>query len=190
MVLIPDYVLEIYTPECDATAGSLAARAHLVGPGIAEALPYLNAQLGGIYDHENQVLISRWEGHKLAFRPREISAAAVADREQARQYLAKVVALVNDIWERREEFIPSYERREPPKVMEVYKLLPQTNCQQCGSSCFHFALKLVAQVTAPEGPGGTAVASLLEACPEMAAAGNDSGRREALVNLLNWDKAG
>jgi len=189
-MLIPDYVLEIYTPECDATAGSLAARAHLVGPGIAEALPYLNAELGGIYDHENQILITRWQGHKLALRPREINAAGVADREEARQYLAKVVAMVNDIWERRDQLTPSYERREPPKVMDVYKLLPGTNCKQCGTSCFNFALKLVAQVTAGDGPGGAAIASFLDACPEIRDAGKDSPRREALLNLLNWDKTG
>jgi len=53
--------------------------------------------------------------------------------------------VVNRTWERRAELEPSYEVRRRPTMMEVYKLLPRSNCKECGEvSCFVFANKLVA----------------------------------------------
>jgi len=58
------------------------------------------------------------------------------------------VALVNQTWEQREEIEPdatTHERRQP---LELFRLLPQTNCKQCGEeTCFAFALKLAAGQT-------------------------------------------
>jgi ArsR family metal-binding transcriptional regulator len=56
-----------------------------------------------------------------------------------------LVKLVNRTWERREEITPDYAVHQRPTPMAVYKLLPQTNCKQCGEpTCFSFALKLAA----------------------------------------------
>ena len=58
------------------------------------------------------------------------------------EYLVK---LVNDVWERRAQIEPDTSTRENLQPLELYKLLPQTNCRLCGeSSCFNFALKLAA----------------------------------------------
>lgn len=54
-----------------------------------------------------------------------------------------LVDLVNRTWERRTEIKPDYEMRRRPGPLEVYKLLPQTNCRACGQpTCYTFALKL------------------------------------------------
>jgi len=53
--------------------------------------------------------------------------------------------LINRTWERRSEITPDYETRQRPPLMTIYKLLPQTNCKQCGEpTCYSFAIKLVA----------------------------------------------
>jgi ArsR family metal-binding transcriptional regulator len=55
-----------------------------------------------------------------------------------------LVDLVNRTWERREEIEPDYEMRRRPGPLEIYKLLPQTNCRDCGQpTCYIFASKLV-----------------------------------------------
>jgi ArsR family metal-binding transcriptional regulator len=67
------------------------------------------------------------------------------DRESAQKELDGLIVLVNRTWKRRAEITPSYEVRRRPTVMDAYKLLPQTNCKQCGQpTCYTFALKLVA----------------------------------------------
>jgi ArsR family metal-binding transcriptional regulator len=56
-----------------------------------------------------------------------------------------LIELVNRTWERRAEIAPNYETPQRPTSMAIYKLLPQSNCKQCGEpTCYTFALKLAA----------------------------------------------
>jgi ArsR family metal-binding transcriptional regulator len=51
-----------------------------------------------------------------------------------------VRGLVNDAWERRAHIRPSFELRQRPSALEIYKRLPQTNCKACGqATCMAFA---------------------------------------------------
>jgi ArsR family metal-binding transcriptional regulator len=52
---------------------------------------------------------------------------------------------INEAWEKREEIEPSYEGAPKPKVFEILKLLPKSNCKQCRQpTCMVFAT-MVAQ---------------------------------------------
>jgi len=69
----------------------------------------------------------------------------VEDRTAAVEELEGLIGLVNRTWERRGEITPDATERQRPTAMAVYKLLPGTNCKQCGQpTCWNFALKLVA----------------------------------------------
>ena len=144
-MLIEKYDLEVFTPPCEPGAERFAARARLLAD-IREVLPYLNATLrGAIYLPDAPALTWKKAGHNVAFHPYEIAVSNAEDRESAQKELDGLIALVNRTWERRAEITPSYEVRRRPTVMEVFKLLPQTNCKQCGQpTCFTFALKLAA----------------------------------------------
>jgi ArsR family metal-binding transcriptional regulator len=57
----------------------------------------------------------------------------------------------NDAWERREEITPSYEGAPKPRVLEILKLLPRTNCHECGQpTCMVFAAKIAEGAKGPE----------------------------------------
>jgi ArsR family metal-binding transcriptional regulator len=144
-MLIGDYELEIFTPPCEPGAERYVARARLT-TDISQALPYLNATLrGAVYHREAQALTWKKGGCNVAFHAREIAVSNMEDRQQAAKKLEGLVALVNRIWERRAETLPSFETRQRPTPMAVYKLLPGTNCKGCGEpTCFTFALKLAA----------------------------------------------
>jgi ArsR family metal-binding transcriptional regulator len=59
--------------------------------------------------------------------------------------MQRVVELIKRTWEHRAEITPSIEMRQRLKPMQVYRLLPATNCKGCGQpTCFTFALKLTA----------------------------------------------
>jgi len=141
--LISDYELELHTPPCIPGAATWSARASLK-TDISAVLPYLNAQLEGAdYDHDTGILIWKDQYHSFAFRSREIKAAPALDREEARDLIDRAVALVNEAWRGRERIEPCYEKRTLPNLMEIYRLLPRTNCGKCGCvSCMGFAAKL------------------------------------------------
>ncbi len=142
-MLIESYDLEVYTPPCEPGAERYAARARLV-VDISAVLPYLNATLrGAVYLPSANALTWKKGGHNIAFHAYEIATSNVEDRDGAEKELKSLVDLVNRTWERRVEVTPDASTRQRPTPMAIFKLLPQTNCKQCGEpTCYTFALKL------------------------------------------------
>lgn len=146
-MLIDAYDLEVFTPPCDPGAVRYAARARLIRD-ISEVLPYLNATLqGAIFIPGAQALTWKQGGHHNAFHALEIATSNLEDREEAVKEIEGLIDLVNRTWEHRSEITPDMRTRQRPTPMAIYKLLPNTNCKQCGEpTCFSFALKLAASL--------------------------------------------
>ena len=144
-MLVQSYRLEVFAPPCDPGAERWSAKAAL-DDDIGDALPYLNAMVkSAIYNHAARALTWRMGGHTIAVRPREIAISNLLDKDAAATEMQRVVGLINRTWEQRDEITPSTEMRQRLKPMEVYKLLPATNCKECGQpTCFTFALKITA----------------------------------------------
>lgn len=143
--MIGTYDLEMLTPPCDPGSPRLVAKARLA-IDIAPVLPYLNAVLSGAdYLPEADSLTWKDDGHAIAFHSREIAVSDVEDRADAEHVIDDLIELVNRTWQQRSEIVPSVAVRHRPTPMAVYKLLPGTNCKECGQpGCWQFGLKLIA----------------------------------------------
>jgi ArsR family metal-binding transcriptional regulator len=144
-MLIEAYNLEIEVSTHSVQEFEYEAIAYLP-VDISEALPYLNATVrSGSYFADGPAFSWRKDDHKIGFWPDRIAVDHLQSREQAKEMIEYLVKLVNDVWERRAQIEPDTSTRENLQPLELYKLLPQTNCRLCGeSSCFNFALKLAA----------------------------------------------
>ena len=141
--LIDDFEIQLVEPGC--APGATRWNALVTFPkDISAVFPYLNALFDGIwYDHENKTLIWREQDQTYAFRPNEIRVAQVQDPAEARQIISELVDKLNRIWQEREKTTPRYTERKPPPVIDIFKLLPQTNCRQCGyATCMAYAADL------------------------------------------------
>ncbi len=149
-MLIEKYDLEVFTPACDPGAERFTAKAHLM-VDITDLLPYLNATLrGAVFYPSAKTLTWKKGGHNIAFHADEIDTSNVEDREAAIRELDGLIALLNRTWERRAEITPDNTIRQRPALLELYKLLPRTNCKQCGEpTCYTFAVKLAAAQKKP-----------------------------------------
>jgi ArsR family metal-binding transcriptional regulator len=143
-LLISDYRLVLDSPPCKPGAATWSARASL-DEDIHAVLPYLNRKLAGAdYDHSARILVWKEGGQSFAFRSREIKAAPARDREEAHSLIERAVAMANETWRGREQIEPLYEKRARINLMQVYRLLPRTNCGECGcSTCMAFAAGLL-----------------------------------------------
>ncbi len=142
--LIRSYDLKVVTPECSPEDGWYRAHAYLQDD-ISEALPYLNAELKGFdYNHNAKVLLWMANDRRYAFRPYEIIIAPVESSEEALGLIDNIISTLNSIWNRRGEIEPNFQGKAPlPNLLDIYKLLPGTNCKECGSlTCMAFAAAL------------------------------------------------
>ena len=144
-MLIETYNLEIEVSSHSADEFEYEAIVRLP-VDIRQVLPYLNAKLrSGTYLPDVPAFSWRKDEHKIAFWPDRIAVDRLESREQATVIVEELVKLVNDIWDGRGQIVPESTGRENLQPLELYRLLPRTNCKQCGeASCFNFALKLAA----------------------------------------------
>ena len=169
-MLIDNYDIEVSTPACDLESSVYMAKATL-SVDITDVLPYVNATVEkGEFMPDIPVLVWKEDGRKYALRAHEISVSNIADRDQAGEVVAALVSKLNAVWADRDNLEPSYTTWKKPQVLEVFKLLPRTNCGQCGvPTCMAYAAKL------------TERKKTLEDCPSM----GDAECAEKLVAMRN-----
>ena len=142
-MLLKSYRLEIFNNECMPGTMTVQCMAHL-DQDISEALPYLNAVLGGFeYIKEPPSVTFRPQGKLITVHGRKIAANALKDELEARKIIEWLKREINDAWDNRSEITPSYEGIPRIKVIDVLRLLPNTNCKECGAAtCMVFAVQV------------------------------------------------
>ena len=141
-MLLKSYSKEIFRPECNPGFESVHCIARL-DQDISVALPYLNAVLGGFEYLENPPAVTfRAQGKLITVQGRQIAINALRDETEADKILQWLKREINAAWSNRDDIEPSYEGAPKPKVIEILKLLPKTNCKECGEpTCMVFAVR-------------------------------------------------
>jgi ArsR family metal-binding transcriptional regulator len=113
---------------------------------ISELMPYLNRIIeGAIYNHQGKSLTFKKDG-LITLYSTEISAGQVKDLQTANKICSWIKEKVNFVYENKGKIEPLYERRGKISALEIYKLLPQTNCRKCGEvTCLAFACKVLSE---------------------------------------------
>jgi ArsR family metal-binding transcriptional regulator len=143
-------------------------------------LPLLNAMLPNVinYNPLAGVMTLRRQPGLITLYPDRVMITQVASVDEGLALLAAVRDLLNQTWTRRDEIQPKHEGRRVPRPLDVYELLPRTNCGDCGeATCMAFAFGLLEARLRPE------------VCPALA----DPAfwpQRQALLDLLPPEGAG
>ena len=142
-MLLEEYTKEIFRPECNSSFESLHCIAHLK-QDVTDTLPYLNSVLGGFeYLNEPPAVTFKIHGKLITVHPEKIAINALKDEEEADKILEWLRGEINDAWDKRYDIEPCYEGMGKPKVLEILKLLPKTNCRECGEpTCMVFAARI------------------------------------------------
>ena len=150
-MLLKSYSKEIFRPECNPSFESVHCIAYL-DQDISAVLPYLNAVLGGFeYLKDPPAVIFRSQGKLITVHGRKIAINALRDEDEADKILAWLQWEINCAWENRNGIEPSYEGAPKPKLIEILKLLPKTNCKECGeATCMVFAARMTEGVKGAE----------------------------------------
>jgi ArsR family metal-binding transcriptional regulator len=143
-MLLKTYTKEVFRAKCNPGFKSVHCIAHLdqdAGP----ALPFLNAALGGFDFYNDPSAVSfKVRGKPIKVDSHEIAVNALEDEAEADKILEWMKNGINDALENRDRIDPRYQGMPKTQLLEVLKLLPRTNCRECGQpTCMVFS----AQVT-------------------------------------------
>jgi ArsR family metal-binding transcriptional regulator len=128
---------------CVADLSRIRITAHLSGD-LAPVFPYLNTEMReGSYTPGGPTFTFMRQYRIVCLHSRRITMAKADHIVDVWEALEGIRRRVNEVWARRQEITPSYERRERPPALEIYKRLPGTNCKECGElTCLAFAAHL------------------------------------------------
>lgn len=142
-MLLKGYRKEVIRPECRPEAQSVHCIAHL-DEDIAEVIPYLNTVLGGFQYIKDPPCVSfKLQGKLIAVHADKICVNAMKDEAEGEKIIEWLKQEINETWARRAEIEPRFEGAPKPRVIEILKLLPKTNCRECGQpTCMVFATQI------------------------------------------------
>jgi len=132
------------TTPCLAEPGKIIVTGKPSGP-LDDVLPYL-ATLPGVIGFNPETLtltLRRQPGFITIYRQR-ITITQVKDVTEGLSLLEALKEAINATWEHRHELTPVIKLQRPPRPLDLYAILPQTNCIQCGeATCMAFAVNLL-----------------------------------------------
>lgn len=111
---------------------------------ISELFPYINAVVQGAAFYEKPLFIKfLLDGLLVALLPEGGAFAPFEEKPQAYAFMERLAAFLNDLYLRRHTIVPNHKKVLQVSVLDVFKLLPGTNCGECGmKTCLAFAAAL------------------------------------------------
>ncbi len=118
---------------------------------VSFLFPYINAVANKAELYEKPSFIRfMFNDVFCVLYPERCMASPFDDREHARSFVDGFIAFLNDINNRREKIVPKYKVFRRISVPDILKILPQSNCGECGfTTCMAFAATLSRQQTVP-----------------------------------------
>jgi DNA-binding CsgD family transcriptional regulator/ArsR family metal-binding transcriptional regulator len=119
---------------------------------IRMLFPYINAAIKDcrFFDKPAHIQLVL-DDIQCTLYPKEVIAAPFMDQDQAEKFVNRLIDFLNDIYIQKDSLAPDHKKFRPISVIDIYKLLPQTNCKECGfPTCLAFAGALSKKQTTPD----------------------------------------
>ena len=134
------------TLPCLAEPGRIIAIGRPDRP-LQDVLPYL-ATLPGIiaWNPDGPTLTFRLTRGLMTLNKDEVYITQVADSAEGLELLASLKDAINAVWDKRAELVAVSVRKRAPRHLDIWELLPRTNCRVCGeATCLAFAVAVLQQ---------------------------------------------
>jgi ArsR family metal-binding transcriptional regulator len=141
---------------------------------LTDVIPYL-ASLPNViaYHPEACALTIRRQHGFITLNADKVYITQVKDVGEGLELLKALADAINATWEHRAELVAATVMRSAPRLLDIWALLPQTNCKQCGeATCMAFAAALLQRM------------KLLAECPVLGSDPASDERQAALNSML------
>ena len=127
----------------DVDCGSYGARFEL-DCDLSPLFPFINAVADYSQFYEKPVYIKfLLADHLCAFYASEGVFAPVRNMAEAIEFLPALLEYIKDVSRRRSQIIPNHKKFKTASALDIYRLLPGSNCGECGfATCMAFSAAL------------------------------------------------
>ncbi len=149
---------------------------------VRRLFPYINrAAMDSKYFDNPEYIQFTLDRFQCTLYPHDVIATAFEDKRQALKFVDQLINFLNQIYEEKGEILPDYKKIKETSVLDIYRILPQTNCRECGyNACLAFAGALSKGRTSPDKcPGINKPISTMVVYPIF----NDDGELVSTVEL-------
>ena len=139
-----DAITLVKTLPCLAEPGRIIVIGQPSQP-LTDVIPYL-ATLPDVivYNPATHTVTFRRQHGFMTLYTDKVYITQVKDVEEGLQLLKILTDAINATWSHRTELVAATVTRRAPRLLDIWALLPQTNCKQCGeSTCMAFAAALL-----------------------------------------------
>ena len=141
---------------------------------LGAVLPYL-ATLPGViaWNPETSTLTFRRPHGFMTLYTDNVTITQVVDTAEGLELFAALKDAINTVWEKRDELTAVTAKKRAPRHLDIWELLPRTNCGQCEeATCLAFAVAVVQQKR------------LLTECPPLQSDSSFADRKATLEAML------
>lgn len=141
-----DAITLVNTLPCLAEPGRIIVIGKPSQP-LVDVIPYL-ATLPDVivYNPKTCTVTFRRQHGFMTLYADKVCITQVKDVEEGLKLLNALVEAVNATWMHRAKLVAVTDARSAPRLLDIWTLLPRTNCKQCGeATCMAFAAGLVQQ---------------------------------------------
>ncbi len=135
--------LSIETPACHPGTPMLSAHFSF-DTDVSELFPYIKATVedAKYFDIPHYIKFTI-DGIMWVLYPENAAAVPFEDHSQATEHIDRMISFLNELYAKKDTIIPDHKKHKPVPVIDIYKVLPGTNCKECGfSACMAFAAAL------------------------------------------------
>ena len=114
---------------------------------LNDVLPYLAALPGIIAWNPDALTLTFRRPHGfMTLYSDKVYITQVVDSTEGLQLFDALKEAVNAVWEKRAELIVVTAKKRAPRHLDIWELLPRTNCGQCDeATCLAFAVAVIQQ---------------------------------------------
>ncbi len=139
-----DAITLVNTLPCLAEPGRIIVIGKPSQP-LVNVIPYL-ATLPDViaYNPVTCTLTFRRQHGFMTLYPDKVYITQVKDVEEGLELLKALTDAINATWAHRAELVAVTAAKNSPRLLDIWVLLPQTNCKQCGeATCLAFTAALI-----------------------------------------------
>ena len=118
---------------------------------VSALFPYINGTIErALYFEKPHYILFSLDDTECALYPKRAVTGLFSDRDEALDFAWKLIDLLNDLDTRKGSLAPNHRKYKHIPVLDIFKILPRTNCKQCGyPTCMAFAAAVSTHKASP-----------------------------------------